>query len=418
MTFRIRSTLAWFVFLELLAAVPAVGEEGLDAGRYVEIVLRSHPGAGRAAGLEASGSAEARAARLFPDPVFEYSRDRARLTDGSGRRVTEESYSIAQTIPWAGTFSAGIRAADRAADALSAEAEAARWELAATAREAFARLVEARALVEIARAAEADARSLRDLIARRAELGESRESDRIKAKVEWLRQERHLAAAERGADAAEAVLRALAVEPLPRPLFLRPAAREPMPPLDREALAARILERNPRLRAVRAEAERRQALVSAARRARIPDLAVTLFHQKESDKDADGVSLGVRVPLWNANRGEISRAEAARLLSEAEADRVRVDFLAELQARLRDLQVAGDQTALFDREILPAARRGADLVRLTFEQGETSLLDLLDAQRTLREAEREAAEADLALALAVAEVQKLAGPDFDPWRRP
>jgi outer membrane protein TolC len=56
------------------------------------------------------------------------------------------------------------------------------------------------------------------------------------------------------------------------------------------------------------------------------------------------------------------------------------------------------------------------LVRLSFEEGETSLLDLLDAQRTLRDTQREAVEAHLALSLAVGEVQKLAGPDFDPWR--
>jgi outer membrane protein TolC len=56
------------------------------------------------------------------------------------------------------------------------------------------------------------------------------------------------------------------------------------------------------------------------------------------------------------------------------------------------------------------------LVRLSFEEGETSLLDLLDAQRTYRDTQRESVEAQLALFLALGEVQKLAGPDFDPWR--
>ena len=59
-----------------------------------------------------------------------------------------------------------------------------------------------------------------------------------------------------------------------------------------------------------------------------------------------------------------------------------------------------------------------DLVRLSFEEGETSLLDLLDAQRTFRDTQREAAEAHLALSMALGEVQRLAGPDFNPWRRP
>jgi cobalt-zinc-cadmium efflux system outer membrane protein len=291
-----------------------------------------------------------------------------------------------------------------------------RWELAVQARQAFARLAAFRALLDLARAAEEDARSLRDLVTRRADLGEARESDRIKATVEWLRRQRDLATAEREAQASEAIVRALAVEPLPRPLAIRPPLHEPLPTLDREALAAQIVDRSPRLRAARAEAERQRALLSVARRARIPDLDLTVFKDRELDKEATGFSVGVRLPLWNANRGEIARADAASHIAGAEAGRVRLELVTELQGRLKELQIAGDQAALLDHEILPAAERSVGLVRLSFEEGETSLLDLLDAQRTFRDTQREAAEARLALSLALGEVQKLAGPDFNPWR--
>jgi cobalt-zinc-cadmium efflux system outer membrane protein len=388
----------------------------LDADGYVEIVLRAHPSAAQSAGFERAASAERKATRLFPDPVFEYSRGRATPTEPPGTRATETGYSVSQTIPWPGTFAAGIRAGNRAADALRAGAEGVRWELAVQARQAFARLAAARAFLEVARGAEDDARSLRDLVTRRADLGESRESDRIKATVEWLRQQRNLVAAEREAEASEGILRALAVEPLPKPLAIRPIVHQPLPRLDREALSAQLADRSPRLRAAQAETERQKALLSVARRARIPDLDITAFKDEELDKEATGFRVGVRVPLWNANRGEIARADAASRTSSAEAGRVRIELVTELQGRLKELQVAGDQTALLDREILPAAERSMGLVRLSFEEGETSLLDLLDAQRTLRDSQREAVEARLALSLAVGEVQKLAGPDFDPWR--
>lgn len=396
--------------------LPARADEALSADRYVEIVLRAHPAAALGAGLERAAAAERKAARLFPDPVVGHSRGRATPTGPPSDGAAEREYSIAQTIPWPGAFRAGIRAADRAADVLRAEAEASRWDLAAQARRAFARLAAARALLEVARAAEADARSVRDLVSRRAELGEARESDRIKAAVEWLRQQRGLAAAEREAEAAEAIARTLAVEPLPAPLAVEPTAHPALPRLDPEALAGEIADRSPGLRGARAEVERRAALLSAARRGRFPDLAVALTRQRELDKDASGVSLALEVPLWNANRGEIARADAARRVAAASAERLRLELLADLRERLKDLQVAGDQASLLSGEILPAAERGVHLVRRTFEEGETSLLDLLDAQRTLRDAQREAAAARLALSVALAEVQRLAGPGFDPWR--
>jgi cobalt-zinc-cadmium efflux system outer membrane protein len=170
------------------------------------------------------------------------------------------------------------------------------------------------------------------------------------------------------------------------------------------------------VRAARAEAERQEALASVARRGRIPDLGVTVFKNEEVDKEATGFSVGVKVPLWNAGRGEVARTEAAARVAAARAERARIDLVTELEARLKELEVAAGQASLLDGEILPAAERSVGLVRLSFEEGETSLLDLLDAQRTWRDTQREAAEAHLGLSVALAEVQRIAGPDFDPWR--
>ncbi len=391
-------------------------DEPIGVERYLEIVLRSHPAARQTGGLEEAARAERKAARLVADPVVALSRGRGRPTEGPGANRTETEASITQTIPWPGTFAAGIRAGDRAAEALRASGQAVRWEIEIEARRAFTRLVSARSLVDIARAAEEDARSLRDLVARRVELGESRESERIKTTVEWLRQQRNLATAEREAAAAEAVVRTLAVEPLPRPLTIAGELPPPLPRQDPERLKNRLLERNPGLRAAGAEAERQKAFLSVSRRSRIPDLEVAVFRNQELDKEANGFSIGLRVPLWNANRGDIARAQAGALLAAATADRAKLDLLADLASRLKDLEVAASQGAILDSEILPAAAKSLELARFSYQEGETSLLDLLDAQRTYRDTQLEAVEARLAQALALAELQRLVGPDFNPWR--
>ena len=402
----------------LVAVFAAAGhaEEGVDVDAYVEMVLRSHPRARQVTALQAAARAERQAVRLIPDPSLQYSRDRARPIDSAGPRATETAFSVSQTIPWPGTLSANIRAGDRAADILRAEGVGARWELEIEARTTFAGLLYARGALEIAGAAEADALALRDLTTRRAELGESREVDRIKAEVEWLRQQRVRRAAERQAEAAEAVLRTLTVEPLPRPLALQGELPLPVPPTDAAALRDRLSRSNPRLLAARAASEREAALLSVARRSRIPDLDVTWFRDKELDKEANGFAVGLRVPLWNAKRGEIARAQAASAFASAGAERALLDLTAALERARQELDVASAQAEILEQQILPAASRSLDLARFSYQEGETSLLDLLDAQRTFRETEREAAASRLALALALAEVQRLVGPDFNPGR--
>jgi cobalt-zinc-cadmium efflux system outer membrane protein len=402
----------------LLLGFPVLtaAQDALDVNRYVEIVLRSHPAVRQSGALEEAARAEQKAARLLPDPELGFSRDRARLIGESDSRGSETAFSVTQSIPWPGTFTAGVRVGDRAADVLRSAAETARWEIEIEARRAFARLVSSRALLAIARAGEEDARSLRDLVTRRTELGESRESDRIKATVEWLRQQRRVRSAEREAEAAESVVRTLAVEPLPRPLVMRSELPPPLPRPDLESLKARLAARNPLLRAALWEAERQSALLSVALQARAPNFDVSFFRERELDREANGLSLGLRVPLWNANRGEIARARAGVATATAAAERTRLGLMAELEVRFKDLELAADQLAMLESEVLPSAASGLSLARFSYEEGETSLLDLLDAQGTYRETQREAVEARVALALAVAELQRLVGPDFDPWR--
>ena len=394
----------------------AAAQEALDVEGYVQIVLRSHPAARLRAGFEEAALAEAKAARQFPDPSVEYSRGQAHPNEYPSVHGTETGVSVTQTIPWPGAFTAGARAGDRVAEALRAAGTASRWEIEIAARRVFARLVTARALLDVDQATEGDARSLRDLVARRAELGETRESDRIRAAVEWMKQRRLLDASRREAEVAEAGVRTLAVEALPRPLAIQADPPGDLPSQDRESLLARLLERNPQLLVARAETERQRELTAQAKQARFPELDVTVFRDEELDKVSNGFALGIKVPLWNANRGEIARAQAAAAVASAEAERKRLDLVAELEERLKDLDVAGAQVQTLEKEILPSAAESLRLARRSYEEGETSLLDVLDAQRTFRETQREAVESRLALVLAVTDIQRLVGPDFDPWR--
>ncbi len=400
----------------VVVASSARAEEPLDVEAFVQLVLRSHPGARQVTAFETAATAERKAVRQIADPTVAFSWNRASLPENPSSGSSETGFSISQTIPWPGTFKANGRAGDRTADGLRAEGTRTRWDLEVEARMTFARLVYARAAVAIARAAEADALGLRDLTAKRAELGEAREVDRIKAQVEWLRQQRTLRSLGRDAEAGEEILRTFAVEPLPRPLELKGELPLSIPPTGAADLHERLARSNPRLAAARAAADRDAALLSASRRARIPDLDLTWFRNKELDKDANGFSVGVRVPLWNANRGEIARATAAASLASAGAQRMLLDLSAALERTRQDLDVAATQAEMLDRDILPAASRSLELARLSYQEGETSLLDLLDAQRTFRETQREAVASRLALALALAEVQRLVGPDFNPGR--
>ena len=402
----------------LLCAHAAPAQQSVTSDDYVSIVLRAHPSVRRAAGFDAAAAAESRAARLLPDPTLELGVGRGRSNEAFGGSGVEREFAVRQVLPWPPRFRAGVRAADRAADALRANGALARWELEVAARWAFSRLGQAREGVRVAGSAEASARSVRDLVGRRAELGEAREADRIRTAVEWMRQERLIRTDELEAAAAEAVVRNLAVEPLPNPLTVAVEDPRAPVPLDRASLQALLAQGNPRLRAAEAELARTRAELSVARGGRVPEAELTVARSSEIDKSATGVHLGFRLPLWNANRGEVARAEAAVALAEADVQQLQVSLAADFEVRLKELDAALGRLAVLETQIIPASSRTLELARLSYEAGETSLLDLLDAQRTHAEAQRETVEARLAVSEALAGVRLSVGPSFNPWRQP
>jgi outer membrane protein, heavy metal efflux system len=408
-TNRCRRLLAVAAFC---SAAGARADEPLRIETYVEAVLRSHPASQVATALEESAAAETRGARLFPDPTLELTLGQGRSASDSSVRATERGIVFSQVIPWFPARAAGIEAADHAAEARRAEASATRWGLAIDARLAFYRLLEARALVEVARATDTDARSLLDLMSRRASLGETREVDRIKARVEWLKQQRELRTAEREADAAEKSLRTLAASPLPKPLVLGGELPGPSDAADalREMVPDR-LERSPEILRARAEAARAVSLLTSVRRSRVPDLGLSVFGQKELDRNSFGASIGVVLPLWNARRGDVARASAESMARSADTDRIRLTLLTDVETRRRDVDTSSAQVATLVSDLLPSAAESLRLARLLFEEGETSLLDLLDAQRTARDARREEIRARFELSVALSEFQRLLGPN-------
>jgi outer membrane protein TolC len=99
------------------------------------------------------------------------------------------------------------------------------------------------------------------------------------------------------------------------------------------------------------------------------------------------------------------------MLRTADVDRIRLTLLTVIETRRRDVDTSAAQAAILMNELLPSAAESLRLARLLFEEGETSLLDLLDAQRTARDARREEIRARFELAVALSELRRLLGPD-------
>jgi len=119
------------------------------------------------------------------------------------------------------------------------------------------------------------------------------------------------------------------------------------------------------------------------------------------------VSLSLSVPLFvrHALEGEIARAEADLANAREALRRVQLAAQSDLaQARSRWVAAAARRRLATD-ELAPAAERVAAGAELAYRRGATSLLDVLDARRSLRAAHIERINAEVDGAKATAELE-------------
>ncbi len=156
--------------------------------------------------------------------------------------------------------------------------------------------------------------------------------------------------------------------------------------------------------AARARVEAADRLRDLARSQRTRDVSVgAQFERYPGTLPANSIGFGIAVPLFLGNdfSGDIRRAEVERHAALDALERARAQAGVQIRRAAADLAAAAQRMARYDGSLLAAAQRTADAAEFAFSRGATTVLELLDARRTLRAVQLEAlaARADYARAL-------------------
>ena len=121
-------------------------------------------------------------------------------------------------------------------------------------------------------------------------------------------------------------------------------------------------------------------------------------------------SISVTLPIWSRlNRSRIAEA-AAQDAAAREARQGRANRLqAEWQRAVYRLRDAERRMALYEGQLLPRARQSVEVSRQAYEVGKADFTALIDAQRMALELQKVYEQARGDRALALAEVERLAG---------
>jgi len=137
--------------------------------------------------------------------------------------------------------------------------------------------------------------------------------------------------------------------------------------------------------------------------------AGALFNAPPDFNVGSRVAVSVDIPIFSRNQGEIatSIATTAQLRTRRDATRRVVEN--QVYGTLARVEAARRQVDAYEQRLVPTATDLETLAEESYRAGRTSVLGLLEAQRSLRDLRRESLQAALDLQLALADLEEVLG---------
>ncbi|TAN71009.1 MAG: TolC family protein [Magnetospirillum sp.] len=404
-----RTILAASVFT--LASTWAMAGERLTEAVAVQTALSRESLRDAGEGAVDASRAEADEAGLWPNPTFEYERDR---TGGQGGATVQNTYRLSQPVDISGRRGLRQDAAGRRLDATVEETQQRRGEAAAEARRAFYTLV---LRMQQREAAAAWSKKLVEAEGVLNKLVRGREVSGYDAKRltrERIAAEVKVRAASAEMNAAWERLRAFLTLPVGTGMTDVEGALPPPPSLGLEDYLSRLDQRHDLL-AIRARASASEIEQRAADRGWIPELTVGagLKQVTQAEREDQGVLLSVSAPLPLFDRGQVASRKAAAQTRATMGDfrLARDKAEGEIRGLWRQSTELREAARHFRESSVAPSRELSKIAEGAYRAGEMGILELLDAYKSQLEAETtaldlefNAREAHIALTLAAGEL--------------
>jgi cobalt-zinc-cadmium efflux system outer membrane protein len=308
---------------------------------------------------------------------------------------------VAQPLPITGRRGLAVQAATASVSASASRADEAVRRLRTDLRLAFADLVAAQTRERELTAARDRLRELAQVLARRESAGDAAGFDRLRSEREVLDIEADLTLASADRARAQSILASYlsSVQDASQIAAVAGSARPAaVPPL--EALLAQAESRRGELRAFRQEAEAARFALRAAERSQVPEPEIVAGTKSSSIAGGDVgsvLSVHVSLPLFDRAHPERALAEARAAQATARTESFLTVLRGDVAALRASVLQRREAASRYRADALESAAQIERIAQVSYDAGERSILELLDAYRLGALARTRQAALDLAV---------------------
>ncbi len=404
-----------------LGVVPAFAESGgqvYSLDMIVDLALARNPLVSLAEGTIEQQKGQQTAAGAYPNPTVTSFGGYGTLQDaGKGgfgplldrQSLTEFNTSVGQPVEWPALRAARQRVADLGLATANVGMLETRLNLASQVKVAFYGLLLAQQDADLARQNLDTVEGVARIVRARVKSGEAPQFESIKAEVEVLKARQQIARAENVVRISRVAVDTLAGGMLGPSYTVHGEFRLLPGDLQIEKLMMRMMEQHPTIQRLLKSVEQSDWKVEFERQARVPTVTVNGSYWRELGREAFQGGLSVPVPLWYRRQGEIASSLGVKRREEAELLRTRNELGRAVYQHYQDVRTTAELIEVFDKGLLKQAQEALRLAQFSFQQGASSLLEVLDAQRVQRQILLDYAEARHALSVSLARLEQAVG---------
>jgi cobalt-zinc-cadmium efflux system outer membrane protein len=330
-------------------------------------------------------------AGLYPNPVVGYTGDEIRGGSVGGGK---QGFFVQQTIVTGGKLASSREVFGKEARLAELEAEEQRIRVESAVKMAFLRVLAAQEFLDARRDLEKIAQDTAETQRRLMNTGQADETETLEAEVEAQRMRMAARMQENTLREEWRSLTAVIGRPEMPLGTVAGDLEKDWPELNEEAAVETIAKESPAVQIAGAAAARAQTVLTRAKREPIPDIQLRggMEYNHETlgsvpfAKGWEGIAeLGLQIPIFNRNQGNVGAARAE--IDRAEQEKKRVEFtLRERAASIVDQYAnARLMAAEYREEMLPLARKAYGLMVDKYGQMLASYPRVLETQRKLYE---------------------------------
>ncbi len=381
----------FFVALPGQAQTPASEQKTITLEELQQMALQNNPTFKQSAANIQAAEGRKRQSGSYPNPTVGYQGEQIR---GGSFHGGEQGFFLQQDIVLGGKLGLNRKIFDQELKQAETEAEEQKLRVVTNVQISYTQAVAAQETLELRRNLLKLADDAVETSHQLANVGQADAPDVLESEVESQQAQLAVTMAEQN---QQRVWKALAaVVGNPRLLLMKLEGKlEDTPPVNADELVEKIVNESPAVRIAELGVKRAEAALARAKREPIPDLQLRGGMQQNGELLANGRSVGLqgfadvglRIPIFDRNQGNIAAAKADAERARREVDRVKL-VLRERTASVVQ-NYAFSQTAVdrYKNQMIPRAQKAYEMYTKKYQEMAVAYPQVLIAQRTLMQLE-------------------------------